>query len=293
MYLQTSSTLIPNEVIKSLFDYLYGNFSEEQIADLLEISRKDCELGRKRGALNFNSFSKVKEKCGFSYANLYHKGLDHECIKAKLDNSGIFTPKRYLNSSYSSKRTSHSILANTSPSIVQDAFKFLQIDGEEFYSESSINQKISTVMNSDLLEYLAECHLLNEDSIYRLGQSSGFYNLKLPFGQAFKGFTLKESFARVIEEIIMHFETSFEYKLTSLTDNKAVIRKYLSGKMKDECHGHTYSNQYLCKYIQGSFSAVALYTTGKLARTTEEKCIFRGHEYCEYHIHLNELSSHI
>lgn len=290
MYLQTSSTLTPNNVIKNLFDYLYSEFTEDQISTFFKLNRTKCQMGRQKGALDFDSFSKVKEKCGFSYANLYHKGLDHECIKAKLTNASVSTPRRYSEGAYSSRRTSHSMLLNSGPSVMKDALDFLQID-KSLYSDEMISQKISTLMNSDLLQYLAECQLFSEEDIYRLGQKSGHYNLDLPFASAFNGLSVKESYARVLEEIIRHFETSFEYRLVSLTENKAVIRKYLTDKMKEDCKSKIYSNKHLCRYIQGSFSAISLYTTGKFTRTTQEKCVFSGSSYSEFHIHLKELTS--
>lgn len=290
MYLQTSSTLTPNDVIKNLFEYLYSEFTEDEISHFFKLNPVKCQLGRKKGALDFASFARVKEKCGFSYANLYHKGIDHDCIKTRLTEGQITIPKRYSRGAFSSRRTSHNILLNTSNNIVQDAKDFLQIDQDEIYSDDVISKKISTLMNSDLLEYLAECHLYTDDDIYQLGQKSGHYNLKLPFGNSFKGLTPKQSFSRVIEEIIRHFETSFEYRLISLTDSKAVIRKHLTEKMKEECKSNLYSNRYLSKYIQGSFSAITLYTTGKFAHTTQEKCVFNGDGYSEFHIHLKELS---
>jgi len=290
VYLQTSTTLSPNIVIKNLFSYLYQNLSEKELSSILEIPITKLELSRKEGLLDFDTFAKLKEKCGFSYANLYHKGLDHDCILARLTQQSLPIPKRYTTCAYSSRMNSHNILLNLSPEIREDAINFLQIEGHYFYSPQNITNKISTIINSDLLKYLVECHLFQPQDIYKLGQMSGFYNLNLPFGYSFKGLSLKESFEKVTDEIVKHFETSFKYELISLTHNKAIIRKHFSEKMKEQLNQKTYSNQYLCKYIEGSFSAIALYTTRRFVRTSQERCAFSGDSYSEFHIYLDELS---
>lgn len=291
MYIQTSTTLSPNSVIKNLFSYLYQNLSKEEISSLFEISIPVLELSRKEGVLDFDSFTKVKDKCGFSYANLYHKGLDHDCILARLTQKSSLIPKRYSTSAYSSRMTSHSILLNLTPETRNDAINFLQIEDSFFYSQDNITNKISTIINSDLLKYLVECHLFQIQDIYKLGQMSGFYNLNRPFGQSFKGLSLRESFEKVINEIVNHFETSFKYELVSLTYNKAIIRKHFSEKMKEQLNQKSYSNKYLCKYIEGSFSAIAFYTTGRFVKTSQEKCAFSGDSYSEFHISFENLSS--
>lgn len=250
MYIQTSETLIPREVLKNLFRYLSEHFQKDELRHFFKLTPNELDTIKDKGLLDFESFDRIKTKCGFSYANLYLKGLDHECIKNKLLSNNDVIPTRYTNGAFSSKMTSENIFSHIPQDIVEDGVKFLQINPESFFSKENITEKISTILGADLLEYLASCHLFTIQDMVLLGQKSGFYNADKAFARSFQGYSVKECFAKMADEISRYFETSYVYKVVSLDENKAVVRKYFSQQMKEACRSNIYSNKYICKYVE-------------------------------------------
>lgn len=279
--------LEPSEVLKNLFNDLAVDFTESEVSSMLGIPVTACQKARTHGTIEFDYHHQIKTVCGVSSSNFFFKGIDYKAVRGRLTKTPV-TPHRYRTSSYSSKHTAQSILFRFPRVMVDDALKFLQIDDNSF-SDAMMDVKVSTLLNSDLLFYLSKTRFLTGPGLYDLGQKTAFYHQDKPFSLSFQGLSLVQGFSKVVEEIMKHFETSYRYELASLTEEKAVIKRFLSEKIKDEQHVEIYSNTCLCKFIQGSFSAVAFYSTGKLAHTTEEKCIFHGDSCCEFHVFLKDL----
>lgn len=287
MHVENHRSLNSKNSLITLFSYLLDHFSTEEVLSFFDISKHECSKILKSGNINMDLLFRILEKCHLSHANLLERKIDFDCVGSILKNKRT-NPLRYTLSNYSSLRISDNILSHCPLYVRKDALNYLQTDSLH-YSPENMNSQVSTILNSDLLYYLSKYHHFSPKDFYLLGNASGHYNKNLPFGKSFVGLNLKNSFLKVIEEIAKHFETSFSYELVSLNNDKAIIRKNLSKKMKDELKTNIYSNEHLCHYVQGSFSAIAFYSTGTFSNTTEEKCLYRGDSTCEFHVHFNDL----
>ena len=287
--LTSFAVLDPALVLEDLFRNLSNDFSDETLSTIFEIPVSALSKLRKFEPIEFDYLSKIRKACGLSAANFSYKGIDYPAVLGKLTNKPV-VPSRYSGYNYSSKHTTLSILSRFPQSMVLDALNFLQVD-ETFFSEGLMKEKTSTLMDSDLLFYLSQTFLLKDEGLYDLGLRSAFYHKEKAFGLAFEGLTLVQSYENLIREVKKHLDSSFDYELTSLTPEKAVIRRYLTNKVVDEQQVDLYSNTCLCKFTQGSLSAVAYYSQGKFAHTTEERCVFDGEACCEFHVNLKTLTS--
>ena len=249
--------------IKQLFSFLKDQFADDVLIANFNITKRAFKRALNKGVLDTESLKHIGDFCGISMCNFFEGNIDLNCVGSKLRGEE-YTASRYLVNNYSSRRVAHNILNNCPKPVVSDALNYLQIKKSFFFNEN-IDKKISTVMNSDLLFYLHRYHGYSNYHMKKLGMLSGFYNIGRPFGNAFNNLSIKESYEKVVEEISRHFETSFLYEIVSIKSRKAIIRKHLTEKMKNGLKQDIYSNSYICKYVEGSLSAVSFYTSNKFS----------------------------
>lgn len=279
--------LLAQDNLRSIIIRFSQRYTKEFFAEITQSTNRRAQsvLSGKR-PINLDEFLILGPKMGISFDSLANVHFDIDCAFQHLSGELDYLPTQYRNAAFSKVHTSNSIIETIrniyGPEAAENAMTSCQM-GRQHFSCANANENVGTTLNSDLYKHLAEKKRLTSINIYMLGQQSYRYYRNTPFGQKFNGLRKKEATEFLVASINDHLEKSYQYELTSLNSDHAILRKYFKKESQDLLNRKQYGSSEGCIFSAGVFSSLPLLSQEQNSpmRVNINKSMFNGDNYTE------------
>lgn len=259
------------------------NYSQGQLAEYLGLHQ--AALSRIESGLQRLApwqMDLLADLAGIKMDSLYSGKINYWHLAEKFGQTPPF-PDRYRTAPYSRLRDILPLIAFTNLIMGDDYAKGLLsnmgIDGELLRSP---DQPIGVQCKLDILQYLAEGNILNNDNLHLLIDQTRTEAVQGIFHDIYQS---QVSVKALIKTYILnshHYERDFISTVENSNSNRLEIAVLPSEHMKDFSYKDEVLGDILCQYKKAYISNLPLYIGNEPAKIIEKECHFHGAARCLY-----------